>query len=76
MRIVDEFVELETRLDTAITFTVVQYLPRIASQHMSNLELIAVGVAVCGAHVAWSRGSPGSSAPLARTMLLLAGLLL
>lgn len=77
MTVAQEIVQLEARLDNAVTFTVVQYIHQLAKRRLSNAEIIAAGVVTCGTHVALtdSADKAGSTSdnPFTRTMLLLAG---
>lgn len=73
--IVRELVQLESRLDNAIMFTVVQYIHAIVHKYASNAEIIGGGVVACGLRIASARIWPQnvSSEMLLRLVLLLTG---
>lgn len=73
--VVQELLQLESRLDNAIMFTLVQTVHRIVRAYVSNVEIIAGGLVASGLHELLKRqgGGEASSWLLERVVLLLAG---
>lgn len=74
--VVSEFIELESRLDNAIMFTVVQELHAIALRYVENSELVAMGLVASGVFTVLNQtmqAAHGSHVLLQRLLLLLAG---